>query len=61
AVDSAGNRGIRSAGATTVTPPTTVPTTDGDLRRPAGQSGPVTQGSTVRITGSGYARTRPSR
>ncbi|WP_029430251.1 fibronectin type III domain-containing protein [Blastococcus sp. URHD0036] len=34
--------------------PATVPTKDGDLVRPAGQSGSVAPGSTVRVTGGGY-------
>ena len=34
--------------------PTAVPTKDGDLVRPAGQSGSVAAGSTVRVTGGGY-------
>ncbi|MCW2579624.1 MAG: hypothetical protein JWR82_1225 [Blastococcus sp.] len=34
--------------------PSAVPAKDGDLVRPAGQSGPVAPGATVRITGGGY-------
>jgi LPXTG-motif cell wall-anchored protein len=34
--------------------PSAVPAKDGDLARPAGQSGSVAPGATVRITGGGY-------
>lgn len=55
AFDAAGNPGRVSDQVTANGVPSAVPTTDGDLVRPAGESGPVMSGSTVRITGSGYA------
>ncbi|RBY74942.1 hypothetical protein DQ239_18115 [Blastococcus sp. TF02-09] len=55
AADSAGNPGIASERVSANGVPSAVPTKTGDLVRPAGESGPVTSGSAVRITGSGYA------
>ena len=55
AADSAGNPGRASEQVSANGVPSEVPTKGGDLVRPAGESGSVTPGSSVRITGSGYA------
>ncbi|NEM05846.1 fibronectin type III domain-containing protein [Geodermatophilus normandii] len=59
AVDGVGHSGADSAVVPVGTPsapsvPATVPTSNGDLTRPAGQSGSVAAGSAVEISGSGY-------
>jgi len=55
AVDASGNPGRLSDQVTANGVPAAVPATNGDLVRPAGESGSVTPGSSVRITGGGYA------
>jgi hypothetical protein len=59
AVDTKGNRGVQPSGVSAgVIPgpstPASVPTSNGDLQRPAGETGSVTAGKKITLSGSGY-------